>query len=431
MDETTLASSDVGPAAAYARAADVAAAVALDDLADAALDAELIALVRARHRLDAEIARRLERWDRSSVWSGDGSRSPSARLARDGRLSPREAGRTVRRARRCAAMPRTVEAWRRGEVGTDLVDLLGLAAAGGRRALFARDEALLLGECEGRSFAQAGKLVAYWRHRADAELRPDGAPPPPPTHMQIGTTFDGAVTGDFTLDPIGGAAVTEALRRIERDLYRADQRAGRHRTRPERLAAALVEMAHRAMTSPADGRRPVPLVTILAGEATVEHLCELADGSVVAPGVVVPHLGAADVQTFIFDGADRVVAASPVRTFRGMVRRAVQVRDRHCQHPSGCDVPIVGCDVDHVVPVARGGCTEEANGRLQCEAHNRRSDLHGRCPADVVAAARERRQLEAAVRARVQALVAARRAGPGERPPPVQEGVCMVMHVSA
>lgn len=421
VDETTLASPAVGVAAAYARAADEAAAVDLDDLSDAGLDAELMALVRERHRLDAEVARRVARWDRRGVWSGDGSRSASARLARDGLLSPREAGRTVRRARRCAAMPGTVEAWGRGEVGTDLVDLLGMAAAGGRHELFARDEALLLGECGGRSFTQAEKLVQYWRRRADAELRPDGTPPPPATTMRIGTTFDGAVTGDFTLDPVGGAAVTEALRRIERDLYRADQRDGRTRTRPERLAAALVEMAHRAMTSPADGRRPVPLVTILAGEATVEHLCELADGTVIAPDVVVAHLGAAEVQTFIFDGADRVVAASPVRTFRGMLRRAVQVRDRHCQHPSDCDEPIVACDVDHVVPVAHGGRTEEANGRLQCEPHNRRSDLHRRAPAEVVAVARERRHLQAAARARVQALVAARRAGTGERPPPAAD----------
>lgn len=418
MDETTLAPCEVGAAAAFVRAADEAAEVDLDDLADGALDAELTALVRARHRLDAEIARRVTRWDGRGVWSGDGSRSPQARLARAGLLSPREAGRTVRRARRCAAMPRTVEAWSRGEIGTDLVDLLGAAASGGRHELFARDEALLLGECEGRPFAQAEKLVTYWRRRADAEVRPDGTPPPPPTNLRIGTTFDGAVTGDFTLDPIGGAAVAEALRRIERDLYRADQRAGHLRTRPERLAAALVEMAHRAMTAPVDGRRPVPLVTILAGEATVEHLCELADGTVVAPGAVVPHLGPAEVQTFVFDGADRVVATSPVRAFRGALRRAVQVRDRHCQHPSGCDVPIVGCDVDHVVPVARGGRTEEANGRLQCEAHNRRSDLHHRAPADIIAAARERRQLEVAARARVRELVKARRSGTGERRPP-------------
>ena len=97
--------------------------------------------------------------------------------------------------------------------------------------------------------------------------------------------------GEFTLDPIAGATVGEALRRIERDLYRADQRDGVTRTMSERLAAALVEMAVRSQTVPGKGRRPEPLVCILAGEATVEHLCELSTGTVIAPEVVVPHLG--------------------------------------------------------------------------------------------------------------------------------------------
>jgi hypothetical protein len=157
-------------------------------------------------------------------------------------------------------------------------------------------------------------------------------------------------------------------------------------------------------------------VVVLAGEATLEHICELADGTVIAPGLVVPHLSRAQLQTFIFDGADRVLAYSPQRTFRGALRRAIQARDRHCQHPSGCDEPIVGCDVDHRLPHSLGGLTEEANGELQCGAHNRHGDLHARCPADVIAAARERRHLEQLARARLEALVA----NHPRRPPPDQ-----------
>jgi hypothetical protein len=179
------------------------------------------------------------------------------------------------------------------------------------------------------------------------------------------------------------------------------------------MAAALVEMAVHAHTAPADGRRPEPLICILAGEATVEHLCELATGVVIAPGLIVPHLGACQVQTFIFDGADHVIAASKQRTFRGMLRRAIQVRDRHCQHPSGCDAPITQCDVDHRTPYAAGGVTDEATGTLECEPHNRKSDLHHRRPADAIIAARERRRLEHLARQRAAAL-----ADQAQRPPP-------------
>ncbi len=169
-----------------------------------------------------------------------------------------------------------------------------------------------------------------------------------------------------------------------------------------------MEMAVRSQTVPTNGRRPEPLLCILAGEATIEQLCELATGTVIAPQLVVPHLSAAQVQTFIFDGADRVVAASPTRTFRGMLRRAIQVRDRHCQHPAGCDTPIVDCDIDHRLAHNEGGRTAEANGELQCAAHNRHSDLHHRCPADVIDAARQRRHLEHLTRQRINRLIAQR-----------------------
>ena len=170
------------------------------------------------------------------------------------------------------------------------------------------------------------------------------------------------------------------------------------------MAAALVEMAVRSNTVPAGGRRPEPLICILAGEATIEQLCELASGVVIHPGLIVPHLARSQVQTFIFDGADRVIAASKQRTFRGMLRRAIQVRDRHCQHPSGCDEPITHCDVDHRIAYTDGGVTAEGNGHLECEPHNRKSDLHGRQPADAIEAARQRRELDHLARQRLRGV---------------------------
>jgi 5-methylcytosine-specific restriction endonuclease McrA len=232
--------------------------------------------------------------------------------------------------------------------------------------------------------------------------------------LRLHTGFDGIVNGDFSLDPIDGVTVSEALRRIERDLYRQDQRHGIVRSPAQRMAAALVEMAVRSHTVPADGRRPEPLLCILAGEATVERLCELATGIVIAPGQIVPHLDRSQVQTFIFDGADQVIAASPQRSFRGMLRRAIQVRDRHCQHPSGCDAPITRCDVDHRIAHRHGGVTAQANAQLECEPHNRKSDLHGRQPADAITAARDRRALQHHARRRLDALIADQ----ANRPPP-------------
>ncbi|MBA3289479.1 MAG: DUF222 domain-containing protein [Acidimicrobiia bacterium] len=395
-------------------AVDGAAAVELDTLSDSELDAELVALLHLRHRLDAQIARRAAAWDARTVWLGDGSCSPVARLARDGQLAYSSARRILRHARAVTSMPTTAAAWQAGDIGGDHVDLLAHAMGGGRGELFSRDENLLVDQCEQLRYKQATTAVAYWCQRADAELGHDGTPPPADNSLQLGTTFAGTVTGNFTLDPISGATVVEALRRVERELYRQDKQDGISRTLTERLAAALVEIVERGMSVPKDARRPEPLVCILAGKQTVEHLCELATSTVIHPGVVVPHLARSQVQTFIFDGADHVIAASAARTFRGTLRRAIQVRDRRCQHPSGCDTPLAHCDVDHVVSHHELGLTEEPNGQVLCEPHNRKSDLRHRQPADAISAARQRRQLEDVARDRLHALIADH----ANRPPP-------------
>ncbi|HUP87596.1 MAG TPA: HNH endonuclease signature motif containing protein, partial [Acidimicrobiales bacterium] len=58
-------------------------------------------------------------------------------------------------------------------------------------------------------------------------------------------------------------------------------------------------------------------------------------------------------------------------------RRAVQVRDRECFHPT-CEEDAEHRQVDHVIPWNAGGPTIEANGRLACGTHNRQR--HARPP---------------------------------------------------
>ena len=112
------------------------------------------------------------------------------------------------------------------------------------------------------------------------------------------------------------------------------------------------------------------------GHRSFEHLCELANGQVIAPGLVMPWLGDADLETILFDGPSTVISVSKRRTFTGALRRAIQVRDRRCQHPAGCDQPADGCDVDHIVPASEGGPTSQFNAKIECPPHNRIADKH-------------------------------------------------------
>jgi hypothetical protein len=77
---------------------------------------------------------------------------------------------------------------------------------------------------------------------------------------------------------------------------------------------ALVEMAIRATSAAADGKRPRPLLSILVGEHSLRRVCELADGTVVAPGTVAAILSDADIERVVYDGPSRVVDLGRARS---------------------------------------------------------------------------------------------------------------------
>jgi hypothetical protein len=347
-------------------------------LEDGDLHCIVVSVQRERARLDALAAELLGRWDARKVWSGDGSRSAAARLSRDTACSHASAAVEVRRARQVRSLPATAAAIERAELSLDHIDLLGRANQPHRAGQLARDEAFLVDQCSRLRFREATRVIEYWCQRADAEaeepdcirdIRDDA-------HLHASAITGGCVVVNGLLDPIGGAAVLTELAHLERELHLADQRDGITRTGAQRRAAALVTMAQRSATAPADGRQPRPLLTVLIGDSSFAELCELANGTVITPRNLVPWLGTAELETVLFDGPSTVLSVSRRRSFTGAVRRAIEVRDRHCQHPAGCDVAADQCDVDHIVPFASGGPTSQFNGRLECTPHNRHHDCH-------------------------------------------------------
>jgi hypothetical protein len=349
----------------------------VDTLGDSELDDLVIALQRARHRLAGVAAGPLARWDARGVWQSDGSRSAATRLARDANTATTTATIELRRARRLTDMPATTDAVCAGVLSMDHVDLFGRADQPHRHDLFVRDEAMLVGQCVTLRHRQAVRAVEYWMQRADGERGDSPAPRDADrSRLHASTTWKATVRLDGTLDKVDGAIVADELGRLERQVYLADVAAGVTRSNSERLGAALVEMATRSASTPADAQRPRPLFSVLLGDDTFVRLCELGNGTVITPEVIVADLATADIETILFDGPFTVIAASPARSFTGRLRRAIEVRDRHCQHPSGCDVPAQHCDVDHIVAWEAGGATSQFNGRMECRPHNRDATKH-------------------------------------------------------
>lgn len=352
-----------------------------DQLADTASIVELHSMLA---RLDAVVTTAVAAFDAAQGWAADGAKSPSSWLATRCRIPRREAGRRVGLGRALRQLPACHRAWSDGDITAAHVDVLAGLRRGGCGDAFDRDEALLVDHARRLRFDHFARSAVYWRQLAD----PDGVEAAAETRrarrdVTLAASFQGMWLGTITLDPISGSVVSEELGRLEQDLYERDWadarlRLGRDpqagelaRTGSQRRADALVDMAARSAAAPVGIRRPRPLFSVLVGYETLHgRVCELARGVPVTPGSLVQWLEHADVERAVFEPSGRVEVSAMARFFTGATRRAIELRDRSCTHPT-CDVPAPDCEVDHVVPFAAQGPTTQANGRLLCGFHNR------------------------------------------------------------
>ena len=369
------------------RAIDALLDVDPDAMSDGELADAMLGLRREQARLAAVVADLTAAFEARQTYAADGSRSATDWIAVHARLPRPQVAGEVRDARRLRSMPETRAAFRTGDISAAHVRVLARLAGHPRAAAhFPEGEAHLVAEGRRLRFDDWERLCAYWRDAAD----PDG---PERRHgrdhdlrrFRIGVGLDGVGHADGYLTPVATAAVDGALDRIERELFAADWATAKAihgddttvahlaRTSAQRRHDALVEMAVRAMTAPADGKRPAPLVTVMVDYDTFAgRVCELAAGTIVAPGTVAELLGDDEtlIERVVFDGANRIRDISSARSFRGTLRRVLDVVHRRCSHET-CFVPADRCQGDHVIAWSEGGLTTQANGRLGCGPHNR------------------------------------------------------------
>ena len=376
-------------------AVDELASVDAGALGDAELGDLLVRLHGLQERLDHEAARLTGAWDARKAWVADRARSGASWLAFRARMPHAAAKRQVALGRCLREMPEAGTAWAAGEIGAAHVAALSRARTPATAEVYARDEAVLVHKARTMRFDDFTRVVAYWSQGADPDgVEDDARDMRAQRRVHLSRTFRGAWVGELLLDPVAGTIVYDTLHSIEKELFEADWAAARdrlgreptiydlERTSAQRRADALVEMATRARTAPRDGRRPAPLFSVLVGYETLTgRVCELAGGTALAPGSLVPWLDGAYIERVVFDSPSRVIdVGAQRRLFDGATRRAVEVRDRgRCFEPT-CD-HTDDLQVDHIQPWTAGGPTIQSNGRLACGHHNRarngRSPPHG------------------------------------------------------
>jgi hypothetical protein len=356
----------------------------------------VMALERTLGVLTCITSKAVASFDASKEWAVDGAQNATAWLSTRCHLPAAEARRQLRRGRALPSVPLCAEAFSNGEIGAAQVDVLVKAAQAVWRVddeAFARDEAILLGAAKELKFGPFSAVVAYWSQLAD----PDGAEA---SEMEkrarrdafLSQSVSGMWLGQMTLDPVSGEIVSRELIRLEAEMFEADwaeakATLGRDpkidelgRTAPQRRADALVEMATRSKSTPADARRPEPLFSVLVDFPTLSgRVCELASGGVLTPGTLVPWLDEAWFERIVFAPGRRVECSVTSRFFTGATRRAIELRDQACCHEF-CEVRAERCEIDHIIPYAKGGLTEQGNAQVLCGFHNRLRNHQGPDP---------------------------------------------------
>jgi Domain of unknown function (DUF222)/HNH endonuclease len=376
--------------AALSSAVDALSTLDPDALDDAGLADVVVGLHRQQARLAAATARLTAAMDVRRVWADDGSRSCGSWLAHRCRLPIGQARAHAWLGRRLRSMSVTAQAFAGGDISEQHASVLASLASGRTADFFARDEAELVDDARCLPWPDFCRAVEYWRQCADADgTERDAAHDEALRRVYLSPGLRGTGHLDGLLTSLGRATVASALSRIEQELFDADWAAARAehgdaatachltRTPAQRRHDALVEMARRAVTAPAEGKRPPPLVSVLVGYETFRgRVCELADRTVITPGTVAALLDEALIERVVFDGPSRVIDLGRARRFTGAVRRALDVLDRGCTH-KGCDMPAERCQGDHIQPWSRGGDTKPENGQLRCAYHNRWRWEHG------------------------------------------------------
>jgi hypothetical protein len=187
--------------------------------------------------------------------------------------------------------------------------------------------------------------------------------------LKISKLADGMHVIDGILDAVGGAAIKAALEGLAGGGGARDGR--RH---SQRMADALVELAHHALESgvlPArNGAKPHLNVTTtleglqgLPGGATVE-------GAPISQKTLERVACDSTVSRVMLAGSAVIDVGRATRSVSAAMRRALKARDKHCRFP-GCDRPPSWTAAHHIEFWSHGGKTRVQDLVLLCHYHHR------------------------------------------------------------
>ena len=333
---------------------------------------ELLILIREAgvDPLEAAFATGVRRFDRSGEYAADGALSVTAWLKWKCKLSGGAAAERVEIGRQLERLPKTEEAFARGDLGYQHVAVIARTAENVGTAAVRTEERILLKAALTMDPGQFTTVAKNFEHRVDAAgALAEANRAYQRRYLHIGEPQDGVIRLDGLLDAEGGATVRTALAELMKPVKNDDRSYG------QRGADALVELCRQRSGSTGDSSGPRPQLIIRASLDTLAGISGAPAGELEAGGTV----PAETVQRYACDTAlIRMTGRTELehernhasRTIPASTRRALEARDRRCVWP-GCGRPAVWCDGHHLVWWTKGGKTALTNLALLCRPHHR------------------------------------------------------------
>ncbi|HXN03349.1 MAG TPA: DUF222 domain-containing protein [Candidatus Acidoferrum sp.] len=340
--------------------------------ADGAELGELLILIREAgiDPLEAAFATGVRRFDKSGEYAADGALNVTAWLKWKCKLSGGAAAERVEIGKQLERLPKTEEAFARGQLGYQHVALMARTAESVGAAAVRGEEGNLLKSAQAMDPGQFLTVVKNFEHRVDsAAALAETNRAYQRRYLHIGEPVAGAVRIDGLLDAEGGATVRAALAGLMKPTN-DDQR-----SHGQRCADALVEFCRRGPGSQRKSSGPRPQMIIRASLETLAGIAGAPAGELEGGGTV----PAETVQRYACDSAIvRMTGRTELehelnhatRTLPASTRRSLEARDRRCVWP-GCGRPADWCDGHHLVWWTRGGETALPNLALICRPHHR------------------------------------------------------------
>ena len=330
---------------------------------------EIEELFRQRNRVDAQIQRRLHRFDEERGFSDDGALTTRAWLRWKCRISASEASDRVEVARRLTNLEITEAAFAEGAITFRHAALIARTSREVGDKWETEAEQILVTAAKEVDPFRLSYATEHLKHclvpdgsLADANRNHDRR------QLYLSQTMDGMFRIDGQLDAEGGAVLKTALDALmPPPSMRDGLGAG------PRRADALVEMARRQLdagTLPQKaGQKPHLLLS-----ADIKTLAK-APGSPAAelewsqpvPAETARRIACDCCVTELGPGDEHRVG----RVVPGWMRRQLSVRDKGCRW-GRCDMPAAWTDAHHIQHWADGGATQLSNLILLCRRHHRK-----------------------------------------------------------